>query len=908
MFRRYVETELDRVKGCPQATMLSERAIERMGESLTRTAEFVAGDTATHLITKVLADENPIAASFPDLITKEERRQASDEIRRRLDEGTMSLPETLVERLTEQLSLATSAFVEALKRLEAHRDEICEELLDKRRFTTIMDVSLSAGDTHNGGRSVAVFHTDAGSLVYKPHDLRMDVQLHALCERFFADFVKIPRAVSFTEGFGVSEFVKKRRAEGDREARRFWYALGGLTTFAKLMGSTDLHYQNILCSGTVPYLIDLETTMTPVSTTVSDVAQTSDTREGLTHSPFRTLLMPARVEDMEISVLMNTDEDGIAPIVDGRIVDVRSYLREFKKGYQDAYGRCVECRDEIRQALRSFDPDTTVRVVLRPTRAYWKMLQKLHHHTALESEEAWEHNLETLARILHECDVTLEEGVVDSEVRQMRRGDVPYFYATINGMSLFADEEKVAERKFATSAVGQALDILDALSEADEAFDLSTIDSAVSMYPQLSLMGMPRQAPTTKGQADRLLSGEPLGIEDAEAEARRVFDEMCELGIRTPNGRLVWGYVGDRSNSFSFGDHGLANGLTGLAVFACACKARWANDEGIRGRTDVLVEEAIGEIRALCASVKRYKGTSGAYVPTGEGSGLGGVFTGIALMRRYTREDELDALADEVLALLGRADFAGCNAADRMIGLSGLVSALCRFEEYRGQRDVIAKAADRILELKTFAYRDHVLWKTLPRAPRVLSGAGHGMSGIAEALYAAADACGDDRYVSAAEEALDYELCSYTRYKARFGTWADLRDFPPTKYMHGYCAGAPGTGIMVRRMMDAGRGGEQARAIAERVSRSVDGLPLNPFDHLCCGNAAIAEYYLTVANRDVAGRVLSALYTRRLQEGSYRDAHSGASGQVSASLFNGICGIGYEMLRYTRPHDVLSVL
>ena len=239
---------------------------------------------------------------------------------------------------------------------------------------------------------------------------------------------------------------------------------------------------------------------------------------------------------------------------------------------------------------------------------------------------------------------------------------------------------------------------------------------------------------------------------------------------------------------------------------------------------------------------------------------------------------------------------------------TGLVSALCRFEEYRGLRDVIARAADRILELKAFAYRDHVLWKTMVYVPRVLSGAGHGMSGIAEALYAAADVCGDDRYVGAADEALDYELEAYVRYRDKFGTWADLRDFPPMKYMHGYCAGAPGTGIMVRRMMDAGCGGERARALAERVSRSVNGLPLNPYDHLCCGNAAIAECHLTVADHEAAGRGLGALLGRRRREGEYRDAYSGTSGQVSASLFNGISGIGYEMLRYARPHDVPSVL
>jgi hypothetical protein len=119
--------------------------------------------------------------------------------------------------------------------------------------------------------------------------------------------------------------------------------------------------------------------------------------------------MPARVDDMEISALMNTEEAGIAPVVDGHVVDVRPYLREFKEGYHVAYTRAVEQRGEIQKALGSLDPDTTVRVVLRPTRGYVKMLQKLYHHTALESKGAREHNLETLGRMLHEFDATMED-------------------------------------------------------------------------------------------------------------------------------------------------------------------------------------------------------------------------------------------------------------------------------------------------------------------------------------------------------------------------------------------------------------------------------------------------------------------------------------------------------------------
>ena len=54
--------------------------------------------------------------------------------------------------------------------------------------------------------------------------------------------------------------------------------------------------------------------------------------------------------------------------------------------------------------------------------------------------------------------------------------------------------------------------------------------------------------------------------------------------------------------------------------------------------------------------------------------------------------------------------------------------------------------------------------------------------------------------------------------------------------------------------------------------------------------------------------MLGALYERKQATGSYRDAYSGPGGNVCASLFNGICGIGYEMLRYAFPERLESIL
>ena len=345
MFQRLIDQQLERVRNSPQAGMLGEKVYEKLEGSLKRLTGLITQSTEAQLIAR--AADNPFAAALPALLTEEEKADARDRLLRQLERGEIQLPQTLADVLDLQLKNKTDAFLEAVARMADDRDAICAALLDGRKYRTIDDVTLSAGDTHDRGRSVTVFHTDAGKLVYKPHDTRMDGQLYLFAESFFSEFVGIPRSIAFGDRYGVCEFIEKRRAEGYEEAERFWYALGGLTAFVKLLRSTDLHYQNILCCGAKPYIIDLETIISPVSSEQTEYEQYTQTRRHLLRTPGASLIMPGRINEQEFSVLMNVGEDGIAPVVDGEIVSVRRYLDVFKDGYQTAYTRILENKAEI---------------------------------------------------------------------------------------------------------------------------------------------------------------------------------------------------------------------------------------------------------------------------------------------------------------------------------------------------------------------------------------------------------------------------------------------------------------------------------------------------------------------------------------------------------------------------------
>ena len=126
--------------------------------------------------------------------------------------------------------------------------------------------------------------------------------------------------------------------------------------------------------------------------------------------------------------------------------------------------------------------------------------------------------------------------------------------------------------------------------------------------------------------------------------------------------------------------------------------------------------------------------------------------------------------------------------------------------------------------------------------------------------------------------------------------------------MHGYCSGAPGIGIMCERIRRNGLDSSEMQKCAELAKKSVDGIPLNARDHLCSGNAAAVEYYLTVGQYDEAGKVLGAMKERKDRAGEYRYMGWNFRNSVTASLFYGAGGIGYEMLRYAAPGKIISVL
>lgn len=102
-------------------------------------------------------------------------------------------------------------------------------------------------------------------------------------------------------------------AAADENARTYFHHLGGLTAVVLMMGSSDLHHNNVLSSGVYPVIIDYELMMTPgIEVKENTIAH------DLRYSVFYSSLMPQRRENIEMSILFAKDDGNAgAPVVNG---------------------------------------------------------------------------------------------------------------------------------------------------------------------------------------------------------------------------------------------------------------------------------------------------------------------------------------------------------------------------------------------------------------------------------------------------------------------------------------------------------------------------------------------------------------------------------------------------------------
>ena len=108
-----------------------------------------------------------------------------------------------------------------------------------------------------------------------------------------------------------------------------------------------------------------------------------------------------------------------------------------------------------------------------------------------------------------------------------------------------------------------------------------------------------------------------------------------------------------------------------------------------------------------------------------------------------------------------------------------------------------------------------------------------------------------------------------------------------------------------------GRAGIRHKLIQYNIKRAEDSVCCaggSGLDHLCCGEMSLADYYLETGNTEAAGRVLTEVVQTAKENGGYRLGFADCQSNDNVTLFYGLAGIGYELIRYTDKNRFPTIL
>jgi type 2 lantibiotic biosynthesis protein LanM len=775
-------------------------------------------------------------------------------------------------------------------------------------------------DRHGGGRRVFCVEFASGlRLAYKPRDVQTELAFHeTLAELRRLGLGPLPRSLRVVDrgSHGWMDWVEQAEVASAAEVRDYFRAAGSLVCITFLLGGADLHGENLVAVPGGPVLIDAEMLLQPIPGRPIPVEYrepggraSTPTGESCLSPGLPSLLTvgrdgriydvgglqpsPARQTVVAARSWVNLRSDGVQYVETRQVQpalknDLRlagvvqrpgDHADAICEGFEAAYRFCLSNRGALLAddgPLRRLGACPT-RVLFRPSDQYGALLYLLaaprYQRRGIDRSLA----IETLVRVFAgEVVRPARWPLVAHERSALESLDIPRVTVAAAGTDVVLSTGERVSGCYARSGIAAARRRLAGLCEEDLGYQLDQLRSALS-----------RAARRPAGDGE---SPDPM-VAAAESIALALVERACPGRHES----LRWPGCRARADLYA--------GAGGIALFFAALARvtkgeRWAAvaRQAMRGMEGWDQGEALA-VRGVGACSGR---ASVAYSEL-----LIGVLLESPSIVARALEHGLAIPAEAIETDL---------VLDVEKGAAGTLLALIAIETARPDSRVETLAslcASRLLQTQLRHGPDAGAWPAGTDA-RPRPGLAHGAAGIALALARWAERRPDRALGDAVSAAWAYERRMFAGYGR---TWPTVRGDGGRMTMTAWCHGAPGIGL-ARACTPAGLGDAEVPHEIETAMVETITAPLSHLDHVCCGNLGRAEIVLTVGmrmgrdewvsrGRATIGAVASLIRS------SGRDGMRGQGylrGAADPGFFQGLAGIGYEMLRAVSPHVVPSVL
>jgi type 2 lantibiotic biosynthesis protein LanM len=430
----------------------------------------------------------------------------------------------LARLLAVLTDLSTAATIEFLQRLETDIPQINH--LWGIASGQVVSLRDKISDPHRGGRRALDLVFASGlHLVYKPRDMGMEAaynDLLAWLNDHGSPVTLRPLRVLDLGTHGWVEFATYDACADQAAVTRYYQRAGALTCLVYCLRGSDCHMENIVAAGEYPILVDCETLIEPWpraldagvdrnrrQVMVSRLMRDSVLMGGLLPNPTDSIAMeglgdiwglgsgdsPAAVPRQHW-IHINTDRMMIVsragrpaswhniPHVGGARVYVGAYLEPLIAGFQAMYRFLVAQQ----QTLLSDDGPLAafrgrfVRFMFRATRIYTRLYEDASGAAALRDGLCQSLPVDQLAQAFLCAGEARPASwaLLAFERRALLRGDVPYFGGRTDDTSLLLEDGTSIAGYFAEPSYQAVLKKLSQLNEADLAFQIELIRSALS--------------------------------------------------------------------------------------------------------------------------------------------------------------------------------------------------------------------------------------------------------------------------------------------------------------------------------------------------------------------------------------------------------------------------------------------
>ena len=885
--RPMAEAEIDAISRLPELPLRESAALGR--ELLLGRLRALAEPTVQAALEEALCRINPAVQLSPHFASDSDRAEARAETLQRLSApgGSPFERYPLLRQDAERVSANFRAFFTTfLRRVSAHAGQIEQELLAGRSMGRLLSLGASGADMHLHGQCAMRVVCEGGVFYYKPRDSRLDLLYRQIVARFCPDETLAPRVVC-ADGFGFLECMQTLPVESTAELAQYYRNFGALTALFRFLGSSDMHFENILACGVYPTAIDMETLFTPASDPyqgceIHSPDEMNPVWRDMMFSAQNTLVLPMMLQGKaQISPLLRggTETANCLPVLDGRQIPVYGYEEDFLRGFESQYDRLLLRRDELAQLVREAE-EMSARFVLRASAYYALTLRELHAPAGCASPEAREKILSDLKRHFEKAPEYMP--VVEWERACLLEGDIPYFSFRAGSGNLYGDPrgEVLLEGYFRIPATELCLMTLERSGPEEKRFELDYLRRRLEQGPDTAA-----PAPAVQPEPEP----EPLTAREARAEAGRILDALEQMALTLTDGSRIL-LSADRHLVPTYHPN-FERGLPGMSVLfdrvrrtAALGREAWAlgwlrdtQDDLLRARRTY--RQMSAAFRAVLHPGLR-KGVGGLLLsPCMDAEGIEDVISSLTLSARSFEEENAGLYAG-----IGGLLF-GCLAAAERLGPTGAPKPLLQ-----------------LIERLTPLAAEHV------NEPGPVSGLGKGMAGTGLALVRSFRLTGNAACLDAAEKAFLYESA---QHRTLLDGWPDYeKSSLPVIRGEGLEAGAPGIALAAVLCEDAV---PAAEALADKALAGTLSLPFLETDDLACGNAGVALALTETAlrRRDpsllrASGVRLAEASVRARRDGGYRSLPRRLRNVPDPAFWRGLSGVAYALLVYADALDAFQ--